>query len=95
MIKRLIPVLVLVVLFVGCPCTEWSNPVSPSYPCGTRAHQCRTGGCCWNYQVCGGDVPNCRPDACCYKGGDLAGKPDGGERPDAESREPMKQWQPS
>jgi len=89
MIKRLFPVLFLALSFsiAGCPCNEINNPVSPEYPCGTRAYQCQSGKCCWNDHVCGGDpgVLNCPPGLCCFQGGDWAPNPDGGS---------TEQWKP-
>ena len=64
--KRLL--LIVGVLIVSCG--GWSNPVSPEYPCGTRAHQCSNGACCWNGQDCGRpDTYSCPKDMCCESSG--------------------------
>ena len=94
MIKRLLPVLLLALTLTGCPtyCTEINNPVTPEYPCGTRAHGCSSsGGCCYNQDDCGGDVPNCPEGYCCYRGGDSASL-DGGDA--AVRHDPTLQWKP-
>ena len=80
--------LVLIVLFcAGCgKCGEPQNPVSEAYPCGTRAHMCGSGGCCWNSQDCGGDTPGCPDGYCCASGMSASRK---------VSSEPVeKQWKP-
>jgi hypothetical protein len=56
---------VVVMMSFGCN-QPVQNPVSPEYPCGTRAHKCDSGGCCWNFEDCGGDVPSCPADMCCF-----------------------------
>lgn len=83
----------LCVLFCGCaPCTPPPNPVSPEYPCGTRAHACSTAplSCCWNTEVCGGEIGSgCPVGYCCYGGDSFGAQRDGG------SHSPTKQWPPS
>lgn len=50
-------------------CGPWQNPNSPDYPCGTRAHKCASGLCCWNGEACGGEgFPNCPAGMCCFEG---------------------------
>jgi len=61
--------------FSGCKdCNKIDNPVSPEYPCGTRAHPCNLKplSCCWNNEVCGGPVgTGCPAGMCCYVGDDF------------------------
>ena len=79
-------------LTCGCgTCNSTHNPVSPEYPCGTRAHVCSTAPlmCCWGYDVCGGEVGSgCPAGYCCYGGDTFAARQDGG------NGGPTKQWQP-
>jgi len=66
--------LLLVVFLTTLPSCLWSdsyNPVSPEYPCGTRAHQCIDGACCWNNEVCGGIGTGCPEGYCCFVGKDM------------------------
>lgn len=67
------------------------NPRSPEYPCGTRAHACATAplSCCWDSQVCGGQVGSgCPAGMCCYAGeGFMSSRND-----DAGKIAPEKQW---
>jgi len=61
----------LLVVFAGCSAlTRIENPVSPGYPCGTRAHACSVEPltCCWNGEVCGAEGTSCPAGACCYRG---------------------------
>jgi hypothetical protein len=81
----------LSILLTFCSCGPFHNPIKPGYPCGTRAHQCSSGGCCWRHQDCGGDVPNCRPGYCCTRD-DWAPVPDSGA--DAGSSGLTRQWIP-
>lgn len=79
----------LVLLVALASCQGWNdvnNPVSKEYPCGTRAHMCSSGGCCWNTDDCGGDVASCPADLCCYKGTEWGTSADAGTR--------TKQWRP-
>jgi len=75
----------------GCAtCGQNDNPVSPDYPCGTRAHACSVNPlmCCWNSSVCGGQVGSgCQEGFCCYAGEDYAAKTDAGSTHE-------KQWKP-
>lgn len=77
--------LILIVLTLT-GCSPAVNPISPAYPCGTRMHQCSSGGCCWNNEDCGGDTPGCRPGMCCYAGsGTLGAKPEEREQTPVEA----------
>lgn len=80
---------IALLLALAVACGPVHNPVSPEYPCGTRAHKCSSGDCCWNDQDCGGDVGWCPVDMCCYRGdGQGYGvSPDGGVRM-------TRQWSP-
>ena len=77
----------LAVALVAAQCSGTpSNPVSPQYPCGTRAHACSVSplSCCWNGEVCGGEFLSCPVGMCCYDGESL------GKNPDAGTQQP--QW---
>jgi hypothetical protein len=85
--------LAICVFAAGCgACNQpVANPVSPDYPCGTRAHACSAKplSCCWNSEVCGGEVGSgCPAGSCCYAGETLATGKDGGAGPAS------KQWSP-
>lgn len=74
--------LALLVLLMACN-QHVENPKSAAYPCGTRAHMCSSGGCCWNSQDCGADTAGCPPDMCCAGSGTLYG-----------ASGPTNQWRP-
>ena len=50
-------------------CAPGANPVSPSYPCGTRGLVCSTAplSCCWQGDECTADG-YCRPASTPYLG---------------------------
>lgn len=49
----------LLLLLSAC---QIDNPISREYPCGTRAHQCPSHQCCWNFQVCTANGCESDPD---------------------------------
>jgi hypothetical protein len=78
-----------VVFLSACP--KWdpaNNPVSPEYPCGTRAHVCTTSplACCWQGQDCGAEGTSCPAGMCCASGDSFGVERDAGG--------PTKQWVP-
>lgn len=82
------------VLLAACSkdCSQINNPVTPDYPCGTRAHACSTNPlmCCLNTDVCGGPIGSgCPAGMCCYIGDDYGAGPRPSAQPGARS-EP--QW---
>ena len=87
--------LALCVATAGCgSCNQpVPNPVSPDYPCGTRARVCSTApalSCCWLSEDCGGAVgSSCPAGMCCYGGESLAASSDGGAK-----GSPSPQWTP-
>ena len=96
---RKILLLAMLLSFAGCTrcsdCNKVNNPVSPDYPCGTRAHPCTLTPltCCWNTDVCGGrpDWPGCPAGMCCYVGDDYGAVPASSAPP---VRGPTAQWAP-
>jgi hypothetical protein len=69
--------------FLGCPWDAGThNPVSDSYPCGTRAHVCAVHplACCWNGSECGAAGLSC-PEGMCCATGDTFGVADAGKAP--------------
>jgi len=81
--------LVIVLALPSCQWNEANNPVSPSYPCGTRAHACSVEplSCCWNGYDCGAAGTSCPAGMCCFVGDDYGASPDAGAK-----TEP--QWKP-
>lgn len=82
--------LVLLVLLAGCWNSDVNNPVSPEYPCGTRAHACSMSplSCCWNFQYCGAAGNRCPADMCCFDGDRATA--DGSDA----GKDPTEQWTP-